>query len=413
MMTNFTHRAREISRILWVRALSIGLLAVLAAVLTPFLGPYVPESISGLVDKEGVNRVLDSLATALLTVTTFSVSVMVAVRTAATDRWSPRYLALLSNDPVTQNVLATFIGTYIFSLTAIILSNTGPFSQGGYAIIFALTVFTIVLVIVAILRWVSHLQSLGSLAATCRDLANTISKLLTDKGHDPCWGANRLDADAIASFGDNKIDAQWSGYLTSVRLEDLQKAAKENGARIALDVRVGDYIRDGQHIGYLEGDMETEEIGKFLTFAEVRTFDQDARFAISTLSEIAVKALSPSVNDPSSAMDVITWIDSFTSDMDVDDRAQENELKYPDIWLRPTTTMDLFGSSYFAIARYAMDHYNVVQLLLRILHHHRKSDTPQISEAASAAYDFVFDAISESKMLEADRKALQEEFGNA
>ena len=107
----------------------------------------------------------------------------------------------------------------------------------------------------------------------------------------------------------------------------------------------------------------------------------------------------------------IHCFDSFTSDMDVDDRAQENELKYPDIWLRPTTTMDLFGSSYFAIARYAMDHYNVVQLLLKLLDHHRKSDTPQISEAASAAYDFVFDAITESKMLEADRKALQEEFG--
>ena len=307
-------------------------------------------------------------------------------------------------------MLATFIGTYIFSLTAIILLNTGPFSQGGYAIIFALTVFTIVLVVVAILRWVSHLQSLGSLEAALDDLTKAVSDLLEQKGHDPCWGANRIDKDGLQSFEGRKINAQWVGYLTSVRLEDLQKAAKENDSKIALSVSVGDYIRDGQQIGTISGDLETEEIGKFLSFGMSRTFDQDARFAVSTLSEIAIKTLSPSVNDPSSAIDVVTRLDSLTEHMDVDERDQENELKYPNIWLLPTTAEDLFQASYYAITRYAVDHFVVMRHLLATLAHHKRSETSHISDAASRAFDFVMDAIDQGNMLENDRMTLRRDF---
>ena len=97
----------------------------------------------------------------MLAVTTFSLSTMVSAYSAATSNVTPRATKLLMEDSTTQNVLATFVGSFLFSLVGIIALSTGAYGDGGRVVLFASRSCVIGLIVVTLLRWIDHLSRLG------------------------------------------------------------------------------------------------------------------------------------------------------------------------------------------------------------------------------------------------------------
>ena len=124
MMTAF-RKARHYARKLWVRVVLIGLLAVLAVALSQWVELYVPDTLSRSLDGAAADRLLQLIASAMLAVTIFSITVMVSVYQSSSTQWTPRVHRLIMQDKTTQNTLAVFIGAYVYALLGIILRELG------------------------------------------------------------------------------------------------------------------------------------------------------------------------------------------------------------------------------------------------------------------------------------------------
>ncbi len=116
---------------LWFRATLFAIVAIITALVSILFKSLIPESVSVKVGAEAVDNILNILASSMLAVTTFSLSIMVTAYGSATTNVTPRATRLVVEDVTTQNVLATFIGSFLFSLVGIIALNMGAYGERG------------------------------------------------------------------------------------------------------------------------------------------------------------------------------------------------------------------------------------------------------------------------------------------
>jgi uncharacterized membrane protein len=148
---------QQMTRKLWFRTSLFAILAVLTALAAVVLKAFIPPSVAGLIGTDAVDKILGILASSMLAVTTFSLNIMVTAYNAASSSVTPRATRLLVEDSTTQNVLATFIGSFLYSLVGIIALSMGAYGREGRAVLFFVTLLVIVLIIITLLRWIQHL----------------------------------------------------------------------------------------------------------------------------------------------------------------------------------------------------------------------------------------------------------------
>ena len=148
---------------LWLRVTLYALLSLLVSLITLVLRNYMPEELSQRIDTEAVMPVLTILASSMLAVSTFTLNVMVSAHSSAASTATPRIHRLLLQDTTTQSVLAAFIGAFIFALSSIILFRTHLYGDDEAIVVMAITILAVVIIIVAMLRWIEHLSQLGSI----------------------------------------------------------------------------------------------------------------------------------------------------------------------------------------------------------------------------------------------------------
>lgn len=161
MISKWAWRLRRWSRRLWIRAALISLLAVAAALASLVISPFLPLGLSAQFGADSVDNILTIIASSMLAVTTFSLSTMVSAYSAATSNVTPRATRLMIEDSTTQNVLAAFVGSFLYSLVALITLSMGAYGERGRVVLFAMTVLVVVIIIVTLLRWIDYLLRLG------------------------------------------------------------------------------------------------------------------------------------------------------------------------------------------------------------------------------------------------------------
>lgn len=166
MTSRWVWHLSKITRRMWFRASLFSILAVLTALVAIGLAPYIPSDLPTKIGADAVDNILGIIASSMLAVTTFSLSTMVAAYAAATSNVTPRATRLVMEDTTTQNVLATFIGAFLYSLVGIIALSTGAYGSTGRVVLFVVTAGVIVLIVVTLLRWIDHLSRLGRVSET-------------------------------------------------------------------------------------------------------------------------------------------------------------------------------------------------------------------------------------------------------
>lgn len=297
----------RLSRKLWLRVTLFALLAVLASILAIVLEDRIPSGLKDRFTPESIMPILTILASGMLAVSTFSLNVMVAAHGAAAGQTTPRVHAILLADTTTHTVLATFIGAFVYALSAIILFQTGFYPDTASVLVLGFTVAVVVLVVLALLRWIHHLSDLGSLDATLLAIEQAARGSLIHDRSLPALGAQRLSDDTVLPTDARPLTAPETGYLQLIDMQAISKRLTTDQTRIYLHVRPGDYLVLGQTIGHATGLAEAEEnaICRNLTIAATRSCEQDAGYGLLLLSETASRALSPGVNDPGTAIAVL------------------------------------------------------------------------------------------------------------
>ena len=159
---------KRLYRKLWLRVTLYALASLIAAGAGSVADLFLSDQLIGLVKPGAVMPVLTILASSMLAVSTFSLNVMVSAHRTAAQIATPRVHRLLLEDTTTQAVLAAFVGAFVFSLTSIVLFQSGIYDDSAAIVVMGVTVLVVVLVIAAILRWIEHLSTLGSLDDSLR-----------------------------------------------------------------------------------------------------------------------------------------------------------------------------------------------------------------------------------------------------
>lgn len=352
-------------RRIWFRATLFSIAGVLTALLAVALSPYIPDELPTKIGADAVDKILGIIASSMLTVTTFSLSTMVSAYSAATTNVTPRATTLVMEDSTTQNVLATFVGSFLFSLVGIIALTTGAYGDRGRVILFVVTLGVIVLIIVTLLRWIDHLSRLGRVTETTERVERATVEALRAWIDMPYLGGNRLSEQDKRTREPNTPIYQASvGYVQHVDAGVLSALAEEFNVEIAVVAIAGKLVAPKIPLAWITGKLPEEareRLATAFTVGDVRSFDQDPRFGAAVLSEIASRALSPAVNDPGTAIDVISRAARVLAVLD--NKSETNGVEYPKLFVAPVTVEDLFDDLFLPIAR---DGAAIVEVSLRL-----------------------------------------------
>ena len=382
------YNLRELSRRIWVRIALISALALVAATIAPLISPWLPEELKDRIDEEAVSDLLRVLSGSMLAVATFSLSVMVAAHHYAASQVTPRAHRLLRDDEGTQSVLATFIGAFVYALVAVVVVNAGFFAGRDYLVLYGMTILVMLMVTVALVRWVERLTDLGSVEQTIERVEAVVHDAMEKRMAVPWLGGR--PAEGAVPDGAISVPAQRFGWVAHVDMARLSSLAEEAGAGVRLHAVPGARAIPGMalmHVVVPRLSVEAQDaMAATVTVASRRNFDQDPEFGVEVMSEIAQRALSPGLNDPRTAVDVIARQLRILS-LWPDTPSGVEEPRFPQVTVPPIEADVLLIAALDHVARdgaHLVEVQVAVQDALRLLADHGAEDMSRAARRLSA-----------------------------
>ena len=337
---------------LWVRATLFCVVGILTALAGLFFKDLIPNDISHKVGADAVGTILHIIASSMLAVTTFSLSTMVAAYSAASSSTTPRSTQLLLEDAAAQNALSTFIGSFLFSLVGIIALQIGIYGDSGRLILFVVTLIVIFIIVAMMLQWIQHLSQLGRVGHTINMVERSATAAVRQRLEHPFLGANPLQEYRPAP-GHVPVTHPSIGYIQYIDMEELSRLADRRGVMLYLTVLPGSFNDSLTPVLHAAGPLDDADLTvlrRAFSIGHERSFDQDPRFGLIVMSEIASRALSPAVNDPGTAIAVIggcvrvlaLWIRNHDRPV---------EVSFHRLFVRPLAVRDMFDDVFAPIGR--------------------------------------------------------------
>ncbi|MDN2661878.1 DUF2254 domain-containing protein [Psychromonas sp. 14N.309.X.WAT.B.A12] len=396
---------------LWVRPLAICLLSVVVVFAAKFIDGSQLANFAPLVEKDSVETLLSIMASSMLVIATLSVSSMVAAYAAASNSASPRSFSLVVADDVSQNALSTFVGAFIFSVVAITAVKNTFYDKAGLFTLFVLTVFVFAVVILTFVRWVDSIARLGRVGSTIDKVESATEKALTRRRDKPTLGG-------ISILGSpTKGQAVYTskiGYVQHIDMAVIQDWANDVDVSVVLSALPGTFASPDQALAYVSipsGDlseldctclMEAFHIGKD------RTFEDDPRFGLVTLSEIAVRALSPAVNDPGTAIKVIGTLVRLISTFNAPAKTEnKNHVEFDRVAVPEILVSDMFEDAFTAIARDGAGSIEVCVRLQKAFNSLESLNNDDIQKAARYQKDLALKRACKALDIEEDLIAVK------
>lgn len=252
----------------------------------------------------GARSLLSAIASSTITVAGTVFSITIAALSLAAGQMGPRLLHNFTRDRGNQVTLGVLLGTFSYALIA--LRSIRTEAEGNFVPHLGLTV-GIVLGIACVgtmVYFIGHMASRINvdtvLELVTEDLDDAIERLTVDK---------RETEPPSAEFwlGARMVTDTRRGYLERIDDEGLASWAAEHGCVIRLLVGIGDFVAPGAPIALTKPapDGVEEAIRERSVIAKERNSSLDLRFAVRQLVEVAVRALSPGINDPHTAISVV------------------------------------------------------------------------------------------------------------
>ena len=265
----------------------------------PSLWEYSPSTASA---------VLTSIVAATAALTGFVVTVTVLVVQMATGTFSARIMRLWYRDPMLKATLAVLVGTLTFSFSVLRQIEDEVVPDLGVTLSGVFVSLCLLVFIVFFDRYLRRLRPAAVAADVASAARSTFAQTvrLADQT-DIRWevGTPRADPTLV-------VRASRGGAIQAVDPDGLVEWARARGAELLLPHPVGDFVHTGEELvrvyGDEFGDRAAEELEGMIALGDERTFDQDPAFAIRMMVDMANRALSPAVNDPTTAVQVLDHI---------------------------------------------------------------------------------------------------------
>lgn len=324
----------------------------------------------------GARAVLTTVAGSMMTVTSVVFSITVVALTLTSSQFGPRLLRTFFRDRGSQIALGTFISTFCYSLLvlrAVAGSERVPYLATAIAV--ALAVASLFVLIFFVHHAASSIQASSVIAAVADEIHEALATLFPERlGEEPEAPLAHRDAERLARLEGNgaPLHAPRDGYVCIVNDEEVFGLARDHDLLIRADAHPGDFVIRGATVARVDpaedlGDEVREQLESCWILGDHRTPVQDFCFLTGQLSEMAVRALSPGVNDPKTAVECIHRLASVVARLA--SRSMPSGLRCDDegvlrLVVEPTRFEAVVASCFDAIRRYGIGDPQVAVALL-------------------------------------------------
>ncbi|MDP9443909.1 MAG: DUF2254 domain-containing protein [Actinomycetota bacterium] len=262
----------------------------------------------------GARALLSAVTTSMISVTGLVFSITVVALQLASSQFSPRVLRTFLRSRTTQLTLGVFVATFLYAIV-VLRSVRGDAVEEPFVPQVSVTVaFVLVLASAAVfLRYIQHITDSIRVSTIAGNVGNEtrelIARIASTRGEDEPPAAVRLppEREVVTSVA--------PGVLVHVDGDALLRYAERADVVLRLLVRVGDFVPAGAPLVAVHGAVgrvAPARVRSALRLGRDRTMQQDVAFGLRQLVDIAERALSPGVNDPTTAVQVLDQLHDLT-----------------------------------------------------------------------------------------------------
>ena len=267
---------------------------------------------------DGARQILTTMAAALITVVGVVFSIILVALTLTSTQFGPRMLRNFIRDRGTQWTLGTFVATFVYAMLDLVAVGSGP--KGDFVPHVSITVVLVLTMadVGVLIYFIHHIAIMIQLpqviASIARDLDDAVENEMAARGG-RTYSRTAPEVELLRGLmdrGGGVVGSPESGYLQFIRRSMLVELAVRYDAVIKLHHRPGHFVVRGHPFLTVWPAAAAPDVERWLRRSHItgpyRTLTQDVAFAVDQLVEIAIRALSPAVNDTFTALTCIDWL---------------------------------------------------------------------------------------------------------
>jgi uncharacterized membrane protein len=374
---------------------------------------------------ENARAILSTIASSMITVAGVVFSITIVALSLSSTQFGPRLLRTFMKDTSTQLTLGSFVSSYIYCLVVlrnvITQDDTDRIPNLSVALALILTIINIIVLIHFIHHVSTSIQAESVIRRVSSELYASMDRVFPEElGSGASEKDNAVKPDLRGRRIATDIHHEKDGYIQAMDHGTLWELVLKNDLVIEMHVKPGDHVVKGSPFCLLHGwapvpDEVRKAIAGTIIVGYYRTSEQDIEFSIDQLSEIALRALSPSLNDPFTAMACINRLCSAVcrlTDRRLPSPFRKDEQDVVRIISERTHTFaSLFGSAFDNIRRNAEGNAALLTHLtwaMTVVFQRARTDEQRsvISQQADLLYAAVMRSVNEPH----DRKAMLEQY---
>lgn len=285
-----------------------------------YLSTNLPWLFSG--SPSAARSVLSTIAGSAITVISIAFSLTIVALQQASVQFTPRVLRTFTSDKGNQIVLGTYIATFLYALLILRAVRSAEESSSSFVPSVA-TSFAVLLAIVCtglLIYFINHigvsLQASTIISRVHRELLRQIDQLFPDRiGDRAAAKPNAAKAKkSTSSVSTKTVRSPTDGFVVRIEEDAFQNLNPNSAVHIRILPQIGDFVFQGQTIATIEQTKATDHqaaadaVSGAVIIETQRSMTQDPMFAIRQLVDIAIKALSPGINDQTTATYCINYL---------------------------------------------------------------------------------------------------------
>ncbi|SEC05996.1 Uncharacterized membrane protein [Maribacter dokdonensis] len=265
-------------------------------------------------DTDTAKTILSTLIGGLISLTVFSFSMVMVLLNQASSNFSPRVLPGIISDQKHQVVLGLYIGTILYNIFILISiePTENEYQTPGFSVLIG--IILTVLCLAAFIYFIHHISQaiqVGNILTAIHSRTKKELAIIIENQED-----KNQDFPSTDHWEKHKITHR--GYFYGILKDDLIELCKENNLKAMISLHKGQFIIDGT-VGFLtEKPVEDElkkKIEKTLLFSHTELIGKNFIYGFRQISEIGIKAMSPGINDPGTALNTIDYLSSLFIDL--------------------------------------------------------------------------------------------------
>ena len=267
-------------------------------------------------DAQSAQTILASIATSTMTVVSIVFAILLMTLTLASTQFSPRLLINFVRDRVTQGTLGVFLGTFSYCIAAMPAARTLPKPFAPTLTVMGAMALTPICVgwLIYFIHHISNAISVNYIVDRIRRETELVIDGLMPERRRPMQ-----PTETIGEFPGElevAIPSRQSGYIRFIDIDRLRRLAKRYRVCLRLERRIGHFVPAGVALmRTTRGDRITpqreQEFLAAIDIGPTRTLQQDVEFGIVQIVDVALRAISPAVNDPTTAISCVDQLSSI------------------------------------------------------------------------------------------------------